>query len=114
MFKQKVITPRTYNPEKGVRAISDRTMTVPDQSLTVKQILDRFGCGMPPVGVLHDPVYSEDPDGDFDDNYISPDVKQNFDLTDIDEIKTNAKHAERKLSELRAKEEAEELNRKAG
>lgn len=114
MIIEKVITPQNYDPEKFVRSISEKTMTIPDQSLTVKEILERFSVNMPPTGVLHEPIYDQDPDQDFADNYISPDKKQNFDLTDYDDIKEKVSDAEREFRTLPDEVKASFNNRKVG
>lgn len=56
-------------------------MTVPDQTMTARQILDRFAAGMPASAHVYTPTYNGD-------KYV-PDFK-NMDLADIEEYRRQA------------------------
>lgn len=45
--------PRTYKSVKG------HSMTVPDQSMSLRTIIERFSRGLPITGTVAEPVYSE-------------------------------------------------------
>lgn len=53
------VTKRTYKPRKG-RIFEMESKTQPGQSLSIRQILDRFARGMPVVGNASTPVYNGD------------------------------------------------------
>lgn len=74
------------------RPIEERSCTVPDQSLSVTQILERFSVGLPPAGIVQNTVYDYGPDdssamdADLADDYVNPAMRQNQDLTDYDDL----------------------------
>lgn len=57
----------------------ERPITVPDQNLSIKDLLRRFTRGLPPPGIERDMVYDED-----GQEFVSPELGQDRDLTDID------------------------------
>lgn len=59
-------------------------VTIPDQSLTVKQILERFRRGNLDYDQLKNRGYYDDPDENID-----VPLKQFHDLTDVDEVLSN-------------------------
>jgi hypothetical protein len=62
-------------------AQTEPSMTVPDQSLTVAEILDRYTRGIAPP-CAHTPIYDDRDDLGFDD--VNPVDRPDFDLSDID------------------------------
>lgn len=62
---------------------SDESFTVPDQSLTVKEIINRYSSGLLPSGILMSSDFEDDDESDFEDGFISPEMRQNKDLTDL-------------------------------
>lgn len=62
---------------------SSESLTVPDQSLTVKEILRRYSNGMLPSGIYMDSGFEDDDESDLDDDYVSPEMRQDKDLTDL-------------------------------
>lgn len=64
--------------------ISEESCTIPDQSLTITQILNRCANGMPPPDIVQNPSY-DDPellDHMLENDLVSPEMKQNKDLSD--------------------------------
>lgn len=55
------------------------SMTVPDQNLSIRDLLNRFTRGLPPPGIEREMEYDED-----GQNFVSPELQQDQDLTDID------------------------------
>jgi hypothetical protein len=89
------LTPYQFDPLASVCREPDYTepsMTVPDQSLTVREILERYVRGIAP-SCAYDPLYDDREDLDFDD--ANPAESPDFDLSDIDSH-------ERKLQSLAA------------
>ena len=64
--------------EKNYRVFTQPSQTVPDQTMSIKEILERYAKGLPIGGGL-EPIYEED-----DTNGINP---RTLDLVDIQEIK---------------------------
>ena len=75
-------TKYTFEPSKG-QETGDDTIVVPDESLSIRELLVRFQRGQPPIGTNREPVYDENPDS-WD---IEPQFAQNRDLSDLDELK---------------------------
>jgi hypothetical protein len=78
-------TPYLFDPALPVCSEPVQTepsMTVPDQSLTVSQLLDRYTRGLAPP-IAHDPLYDDREDLDFDD--VNPAERPDFDLSDLTE-----------------------------
>ena len=81
--------------EKNYRVFTQPSQTVPDQTMTIKEILERYAKGLPIGGGL-EPIYGED-----DTNGINP---RTLDLVDIQEIKEFNK---KNIAELKEKFEKE-------
>lgn len=61
-----IITKADYVPQGG-RKDFDPSITIPDQSMTLRDLLDRHSRGMPLGSHVNEPFYDEDGDGvDFD------------------------------------------------
>lgn len=80
------------------------SLTVPDQSLTLRQIVDRFSNGMIPPGLIHDVQY-DDPDATIDDD-ISPLNNPNVDLIDMQEYEREYREIESRVSESERRKQA--------
>ncbi|WGL31371.1 hypothetical protein [Dipodfec virus UOA04_Rod_991] len=83
-----VIGLNDYDIENYYHDYDPVSMAVPDQSLSVREIIRRYQNGTIPLGSVHEGHF--DSDDDFSaidpDNYditVSPENEQNFDLTDI-------------------------------
>lgn len=87
-------------------SVSDESFTVPDQSLTVKEILNRYSSGMLPAGILMSSDFEDDDESDLDDDFVSPEMRQNKDLTDIFEL--NREEESYKRTCRLSKEQSEE------
>ncbi|UPW41901.1 hypothetical protein [Dipodfec virus RodF1_80] len=81
------------------------SQTVPDQSLTVKEILNRYSSGLLPAGILMSSAFEDDDESDLDVDFVSPEMRQNKDLTDIFEL--NREEESYKRAYRRAKEQSE-------
>lgn len=72
-----------YDEDLHAEVVSSDTFTVPDASLSVKQILERYTRGFGLDGVaVHPLVYDEDGSYDDEDFNVHPSVRQDPDLTD--------------------------------
>lgn len=95
-------TPYTYalHVEQGFVEFNDEpSMTVPDQSYTIRDLIDRFTRGIaPPVG--QDGLYSEE--DELEDFYVDP-WRHITDLSDITEMEMDL--AARKAELIRAQEQ---------
>ena len=60
--------------------VPDESLTVPNDALSMRQLLMRFQRGQVPAGYERDMV--GDPDGQ---DFVDPSLRQNSDLTDIDD-----------------------------
>lgn len=80
------------------------SLTVPDQSLTLRQIVDRFSNGMIPPGLIYDVQY-DDPDATIDDD-ISPLNNPNVDLIDMQEYEREYREIESRVSESERRKQA--------
>jgi len=95
----------TYVPKPGYETIRGKSMTLPDQSLTIQEILTRFSRGLP-IGVGKEPIWNED-DPDFDDDDMTR--TPGFDIVDAEnfineiELKKPRKKAENKPDEKEEK-----------
>lgn len=95
------LNPNTYDPTlhgRGEINLSP-TMTVPDQSLTIPQILDMFTRGVDIENIYKNGVGYEDPD--FDD--LDPTQDPAFDLVQakqmLEETKAKIKHRQTTIDE---------------
>lgn len=94
----KIRTWLTYEPKKG-KVFTQPSMTVPDQSMNMREIMDRFAKGLPLPDQKVE-LWDEDSDG------IDPKV---LDLVDLQEI--SMKNSE-KLKNLEMKHEQEKKHAK--
>lgn len=81
--------------EKNYRVFTQPSQTVPDQTMSIKEILERYAKGLPIGGGL-EPIYEEE-----DTNGINP---RTLDLVDLQEIKEYNKN---NIEELKKKFENE-------
>lgn len=79
----------------------EKPITVPDQNLSVKDLLRRFTRGLPPPGIERDMIYDED-----GQDFVSPELGQDRDLTDID-------YGRDELSNIASAEKTKRAQRKA-
>lgn len=79
------------------------SMTIPDQSYTIKQLLEFHKAGInPPLQKTN--VYDEE----FEEE-VNPMRKQNFDLTDVDNIKEDIDNNMKVIDKLRKSKKEKEL-----
>lgn len=83
------------------------SQTVPDQAMSVREILSRFAQGLPISGASV-PMY-DDPDGENDDAEGMPDLSR-MDLSEIEELK---RQTQDRINLLSKKLKDEELSRNA-
>lgn len=124
MKKQKrvIVSSGTYVPgvcKGGYEINNSPSMTKPNESLSIKQIIDRFGQGIPDT--THEYPYFDEEDLEKIDHYFAP---GSLDLTDItalkervevlNEVVSNAVKAKKELdaAEKAAEEEKEKDYRK--
>jgi DNA-binding transcriptional MerR regulator len=86
-------------------------MTVPDQTMTLRQIMDRYASGLP-VGGIKEALWDEDPENSLG---INPRV---LDLVDLQELKEMNKEDIKELSRkeqkaLKAQQELLEVAEKS-
>lgn len=101
-----------YNRKPSVGERNDQpSKTVPDQALSVREIINRTQKGLPVTGVRV-PMYNETDDG------IMPDLR-NMDISEIYELKQRIKKTEAEIKrqlqeaeEKRQQEETEEFYKK--
>lgn len=104
---KKVMSPFNYRLDSsGMEHNSGVIVTVPGQSMTPKEILQRFRAGMPVGGSLV-PLYESDDLDDLDDPTRDP----NYDMTDLPEYVR--KINERKKAFYEAKKASEEAGKTA-
>lgn len=102
IMERKFITKWQYEPsEKGMEHPEGVINTVPDQSMSIREILQRFRRGVAPP-VVHQPLY------DDDDNWDTPEADLNnrvfdgdFDLTDREALTSRIKQLEAQLAQER-------------
>lgn len=94
-----------YHYEDYIRHVDESSETIPDQSFTVKEILERFSSAMPPTGIIRNVAYDDDPESDMDDDYISPDSQPSLDLTDLQDYKKQYSDGIRKYRNLSPEEQ---------
>ena len=85
---RKVIGLNDYYIENYYHDYDPISMAVPDQSLSIREIIRRYQSGTIPLGSVHEGRFDSDDDFDAIDpnNYdivVSPENEQNFDLTDL-------------------------------
>lgn len=103
-MKRKFITKWQYEPsEKGMEHPEGVINTVPDQSMSIREILQRFRRGVAPP-VVHQPLYDDEneqswdtPDADINNRVFDGD----FDLTDREVLTSRIKQLEAQLAQER-------------
>lgn len=82
------VNPYIYDPEENYRyeVISDTSsLTIPDQSLTVREILDRYTRGIPmDISMEDNDLGYDGDDPSFDD--VNPFLDPAFDLSDLTDM----------------------------
>lgn len=100
----RVISKYSYNYREHLVEPDEHSETIPDQTLSIKQILARAQNGLLPPGIVQDVVYdTPETDDDFSqDSYLDNDSLASplFDLTDLDENRE-------RVTELKARVEAD-------
>ena len=76
---KKVINMLNYEQPRG-KVFTQPSMTVPDQTMTLRQIMDRYASGLP-VGGIKEALWDEDPENSLG---INP---KSLDLVDLQELK---------------------------
>lgn len=96
-MNRKFRTKWQYVPdETGMETNSGVIMTVPDQSLSIREILDRFRRGVAPA-VVKEPIYNDD--DDIDDDLYNHVYDGDFDLTDRDALNDHIAELKRRAQE---------------
>lgn len=98
-------TPYEYDDSVRGEHNNAPSLTIPDNSLTIREILDRYSKGLPTGGTL-DPIYDDSDDIDFD----TPDVR-NFDLSDLDENKLRIQQLKEYSKQLEYEKQKLELEK---
>lgn len=79
----KIKNPLNYNhQEEYYQVITDKSQTVPDQTMSIKTIMERYAKGLPIANALS-PIYEDD---DTPSSGINP---RTLDLVDIQEMRIN-------------------------
>lgn len=97
----KIISAYNYDPTGHFsRALDKEYLVVPEQSMSIREMVQRMVAGLSVPGSIHDPE-----EGYFDDEDISFDtpVDRFMDLTDLDAYIERGKKAVRKLEQLKMK-----------
>lgn len=98
------LTPELQYTFKSIEMVEGESMTVPDESMSIREILERAARGILPVGPNGDPYYEEDEDHWSDDNMDRRLYVTGLDdLTDLDSIKAAKEYLNGKLSELESR-----------
>lgn len=106
---KKIVSCLSYDPaDHPGEKNSGISATIPDQSLTVKQILERFAMGLG-YGNLKVQVYDED-DIDFDDQL--PDLRR-MDLAEAEDFKADVQSLEKRLEKSRKRKQKEDEDKAA-
>lgn len=105
-MKQIVRTKAGYDPADFDYPVSSYSETVPDQSLSVREILIRFTRGLPPPGIARPAVYDDEGDNEnfFD---VDPIMRQDMDISDVDTYKDEYEHRQSLIE--RAKQAAKKV-----
>lgn len=100
-----MVTIRNYyqRPETKGEISNQPSLTVPDQSMTIAEIISRTQKGLPVSGVRV-PMYNETEDG------ILPDVSK-MDISEIYELKRKIAHTEKELRKKLQQQQQEEQQR---
>lgn len=100
-----MVTIRNYyaRPETKGETSDKPSLTVPDQSMTIAEIISRTQKGLPVSGVRV-PMYNETEDG------ILPDVSK-MDISEIYELKRQIAHTEKELRKKLQQQQQEEQQR---
>lgn len=106
---------KTWETAKETKAIGEinllSSMTVPDMTMTMREIIDRFGRGLTSPGAGEKiPIYQynekEDPDYNFPANFEKMDISEKFESLRIVKEKIN------NMQKKRAEEHQEERKRR--
>lgn len=90
----KINTFYNYNPEEQIIDVgAGEVVTIPEQSLTVKDILERFRRGTLDYSELNSKSYYDDDDNDID--FSPPEID---DITDIENLALRKQRIMNKLS----------------
>lgn len=103
----KIVSPYTYDytEYKGL-CCDEPSLTVPDQSFTIKELLIRYTSGtMPPV--YRDGYYEEDDEIDIDN--VNPMERGDFDLVDAQQLSDEIREQQR----IRSKQDSDAGGRPA-
>lgn len=100
--RYKILTPLNYheNMYQGYQ-ITEPSKTIPDQTLSIDQIMDRYAKGLPIGGINTAPIYDEESSGI---NY------KTLDQVDIQEMMRDANDTIRNFEEIKKRYEARPEN----
>jgi len=103
---KKMITSQNYQPEEGVINLLP-SLTVPDQSLTLRELLVHYTRGGQLPQSQTQPAY-------YDENAFVPNLKK-LDLVEINELHEenakNAQDAQLRLADLKKQKEQQRINK---
>lgn len=98
----KILTKKFATPYQG-RTITDKSVTVPDQSMTLKTIVERYARGLPVNVKAKNMVFSGDEVANQFDNY---------DIEEMTEIMENGRRAKEDIARIRKEKEDSEFESK--
>lgn len=99
-------TPFTYKPVKG-EEVKGKSLTVPHQAMTVKEIMQRFASGLP-LNDLGKQVHYDSQE-DVEQERVDPTLDPNFDLSDYTAIMNDIDYQIKQRKEAFAKSKADEV-----
>lgn len=90
------------SPTPG-RSLDPTIITIPDQSLSIKEILNRYARGLAPANIVQSCDYDYDGDVDIseiDNDFVFPTQRQNKDLSDQEQLEYEAQQLKQKLQSV--------------
>lgn len=102
----KIVTPFTYDYlSEPKEMVLPGDMVRPDESMSVREILDRFSRGVPVIGVSHND-FDDDPEAVLRDDYVFPDFPDFADYVYAEQRINDMKQRAKELMAARAASEA--------
>lgn len=101
------VTKRTARPSAGQSFVGEKSLTVPGESWSIAELMERAINGVP-VSAVRDPFFN---DAELD--HINEWYRPLIDITQLDEIREHAKVLSRAVDELDKKRKAESAEKKA-
>lgn len=92
----------TFEPVQG-KVITDKSLTVPDQTMSIRTILQRYARGLPIAGTTHEPEY-------LGEDMLGIDLRT-LDISERAEVIGNAKRELQEIQDKIEKEKAEKAEK---